>query len=106
MAGSPTSRSLATLRERGCELVQVVEHWNPHARVRQDLFGIIDILAIHEGETVAVQATSRGNVSSRIKKMEDSGAIAALRAANWRLLIHGWAKDSSGRWQLKEVDIS
>ena len=103
---SPTQRSLAYLRQEGCDLVQVVERWNPHARVRQDLFGVIDILAIREGETIGVQATSAANVSSRVRKLEDSDALGALRAAGWTILVHGWRKGSNGRWQLKEVDLS
>jgi hypothetical protein len=43
---SPTGRTLAHLRKLGFPRVQVVEHWNPHARVRQDLFSCLDVLAI------------------------------------------------------------
>jgi hypothetical protein len=50
---SPTQRSLRHMRDLGY-LVAVVEHWNPHARIRQDLFGWIDLLAIRDGETLAV----------------------------------------------------
>jgi hypothetical protein len=42
---SPTQRTLAELRKRGWT-AQVVERWNPHARVRVDLFGVIDLVAI------------------------------------------------------------
>lgn len=42
---SPTQRTLAECRKRGYT-AQVVEKWNPHARIRQDLFGVIDIVAI------------------------------------------------------------
>ena len=103
---TPTQRSLAHLRQQGVDLVQVVEKWNPHARIRQDLFGVIDILAIREGETIGVQATSASNVSSRVRKLEESDALIALRAAGWTVLVHGWRKGSDGRWQLKEVDLS
>ena len=104
---SPTSRSLAVLRERGCPLVQVVERWNPHARVRQDLFGIIDVLAIaNDGEIIAVQATSDSNVSKRNHKIQDSDAIAHLRVAHICIMVHGWKKDRRGHWKLREVDVS
>jgi hypothetical protein len=56
---SPTRRSLEHLRKAGAELVAVVERWNPHAKIRQDLFGVVDVLAIHGEDTIAVQATSR-----------------------------------------------
>jgi hypothetical protein len=35
---TPTQRSLAYLRAEGWQ-VAIVERWNPHARIRQDLFG-------------------------------------------------------------------
>ena len=38
---TPTQRTLKHMRERGYTC-QVVEHWNPFARIRQDLYGFID----------------------------------------------------------------
>jgi len=106
---SPTQRSLAHLRKT-CQLVQVVEHWNQFAHIRQDLFGIIDILAIRDGQTIGVQSTSGSNVSARIDKMANSPAIEHLRKAGWVLLVHGWRKvGAAGKrklWDLREVDIS
>jgi len=101
---SPAQRSLAHLREAGY-LAQVVERWNPHARIRQDLFGVVDIVAIRAGETLAVQATSGSNVAARVRKIADAEALPALRAAGWRLVVHGWRK-SGRRWVLREVDCS
>lgn len=106
MKTSPTQNSLAHLRKT-CDLVAVVEHWNPHCRIRQDLFGIIDILALRGTETIAVQSTSWGNVKSRIDKMIESPNIAAIRKAGWKILVHGWRKNAkTNRYELKEIDIS
>lgn len=105
MASSPSARSLKVMRERGYRAA-VVEKWNPHARIRQDLYGCVDVLCIGNGETVAVQATSGSNVASRVKKLEDSDALADMREAGWKIVVHGWRKDSKGRWQLREEDIS
>ena len=102
---SPTQRSLAYLRDQGY-LVAIVEKWNPHAKLRQDLFGIIDLLAIKDGETLGVQTTSGDNVSKRVAKIADSSHVGALRRAGWRLVVHGWRKAANGRWQLREVDCS
>jgi hypothetical protein len=102
---TPTQRSLENLRGR-YDLVQVVERWNPHARIRQDLYGIIDILCVGDGETVAVQTTSGSSVSARLKKMTDSEALPHLRKAGWRIIIQGWRKNSEGKWVLREVDLS
>ena len=57
MAMSPTQLSIRHLKENGY-LVAVVEKWNPFVKIRQDLFGFIDVLAIRENETLAVQVTS------------------------------------------------
>lgn len=102
---SPTQRSLAEMRGRGY-LCGVVEKWNPHARIRQDLYGFIDILAIKEGEVVGVQSTSLSNVSSRINKISEHENVAAVRKAGIRILVHGWGKGSNGRYRLREVDVS
>lgn len=102
---SPTQRTLAELRKRGY-LAAVTERWNPFAKIRQDLFGIIDVLAVGNGQTVAVQCTSASNLSSRIKKIADSDATKILRDSGWVILAHGWRKNAAGKWVLREVDCS
>ena len=104
MATSPTQNTLKKMRADGY-LVAVVEHWNPHVKIRQDLFGFIDILAIGDNETVAIQACHYSDVSKRIAKIEDHKHVTAVREANWRILVHGWRK-VKGRWTVREVDIS
>jgi hypothetical protein len=104
---SPTQRTLAELRKRGAALVQVVERWNAFAKVRVDLFGVIDVLAVMpSGKTVAVQATSGANVAARVDKIVSSDAYQLLRLAGWTILVHGWRKNAKGRYVLREVDLS
>lgn len=74
---SPTQRTLAECRKRGWT-AQVVERWNPHARIRQDLFGCIDILAMHEGGLLAIQACAGSSHATRRAK-----ALAEPRIAQW-----------------------
>ena len=105
MKTSPTKRTLDALRDQGY-IAEVVERWNAFSKTRKDLFGIIDVLAIGNGETVAVQTTSASNVSARMRKMEESPCLAHMRDAGWKILIHGWKKDSKGHWVCKTVDIS
>lgn len=103
---SPTQLTLEHLRQQGYT-VEVVEHWNPHARRRTDLFGIVDVLALKGDETLAVQTTSATNVSSRINKIADSPNIAAIRDAGWTIRVHGWRKNKAGRWELhRDEDVS
>lgn len=75
---TPTQRALAVCREQGWT-AGIVEKWNPHARIRQDLFGCIDLIVAdgHDG-ILGVQVTSGANVSARIAK-----AKAEPRLVNW-----------------------
>ena len=84
----------------------VTEHWNPHAHIRQDLFGFGDILCLGIDEVIMIQTTSYSNVSARVKKITEHENLAAVRKAGVRILVHGWFKNKSGRWEVKVVDIS
>src|SRR3546814_5061317 len=88
MSASPTARTLAKLRADGW-LAWVVEKWIPQTRKRSDLFGFIDILAQRDGEVLAVQATSRSNVSSRVNKIAGHENVAAVRAAGRAIAVQG-----------------
>ena len=91
---SPTARSLAHLRELGYR-AQVVERWNPHARIRQDLFGG-DILALKPGEPVfVVQATTGANHAARREKLEAAGFITLWTQAGAVLEIWSWSKQGA-----------
>ncbi len=103
MPASATRRTLEYLRKAGFPLVQVVEKWNPHAGVRQDLFGIIDVLAVGPGGVLAVQCTSGSNVAGRLAKVRKSEALPVLKRAGFDVRVHGWRKrKSNGRWVLRE----
>lgn len=101
---TPTQRSLAALRELGY-LVEVVEKWNSFTRTRKDLWGWADLLAIRRGEVLAVQVTSTG-VASRVRKVSESETIARVREAGVRVEVHGWSKNSKGRYVQRVVDLS
>ncbi|MBK5942730.1 hypothetical protein [Halorhodospira halophila] len=105
MAAGPTERTLQRLRREGWT-AEVVERWIPQARRRRDLFGVVDVLALRGGETLAVQATSRSNVAARISKIRESDALPLIREAGWRIEVWGWARDSKGRWQVRVEDMS
>jgi len=87
-----TSRfSLKKLRDEGYH-PWVVEHYNFYSGLRQDLFNIIDILAVGHGKTIAVQCTSYSNVSPRIRKIRESPYLPAILESGWEVYIHGWRK--------------
>lgn len=102
MSSSPTQRSLKIMRERGftCE---ITERWNPFAKIRQDLFGFVDILCIKEGVTVAVQTTSYSNTNARINKIKSLESYETVKQAGWIVLVHGWHKNKAGKWVVREV---
>lgn len=110
---SPTQRTLAECRKRGY-IVQVVERWNPHARKRIDLFGVIDVVAIDDGTTIphagggrilGIQACSGTDHAKRRAKI-----LAEPRAKQWveaggRLELWSWSKrgerGKQKRWALR-----
>ena len=103
---SHTQRTLARLRKENCDLVEVCERWCAFSRRRKDLFGIIDILAINKGDTIAIQVTSYSNIGARVKKITESPALPFLRDAGWTILVEGWKKEKNGRYTSKIVDLS
>ena len=111
MAGvSPTQNSLSALRAQGYTC-WIVEYWNSFTRKRVDMFGMFDIIAIRENETLAVQTTTSG-VAARVKKITDSEYLDAVRKAGWRIEVHGWAKKPKTKgskvevWKQRVVDLS
>lgn len=121
----PTERTLDWLRERGY-MVDKTEHWIgnpfvPASRKRKDLFGCIDVVALHRKRrgVLGVQATSRSGVSARVTKSctECRKALKLwLRSGN-RFLVMGWfsrkeatttkkaQKDHVIRWYPRLVEI-
>jgi hypothetical protein len=100
---SPTQRSLAHLRKNGY-LCAIVEKWNMHAKIRQDMFGIIDLVAIKDDDIIGIQATSGDNVSARITKISEHENYPIVIKA-MRIIVHGWRKNSMGKWILREVEL-
>jgi len=105
MAGvSPTQNSLKWMRKMGY-LSAVVERWNPVIKVRHDLFGIIDIIGVGNGRTIAVQSTSSSNLASRITKIQESDNIGALVDNGWIVIAQGWRKKKN-RWVSREYIVT
>lgn len=67
---TPTQRSLKQLRLAGW-LCAVTERWNPHVKIRQDLFGFADLIAVKGDECRLIQTTSgakRKFIGSELKR--------------------------------------
>lgn len=78
-------------------MAAVVEKWNPHARIRQDLFGFADVLAIQPGQVgvLAIQACITGDQSKRVAKIHSDALAKTVNAwliAGNRISVWGWSK--------------
>jgi hypothetical protein len=102
---SPTELSLKLLRSKGYT-AQVVEHWNAFARIRQDLFGIIDIVAVKEGEwgVLGVQTTSKSNITARLKKAGINKHLLVWYKSGNNFEVHGWGK-VKGKWEVEIREV-
>ena len=90
---SPTQRTLKHLRDAGY-YAAIVEHFNPWVKIRQDAFGILDIIAVHREHpgVLGIQCTSASNMSSRVKKILAAPVTPTWIAAGNRLEVWGWSK--------------
>lgn len=101
---SPTQLTLREMRKRGY-FCWITEHWDSFARKRKDLWGICDVLCLRDEDVIAVQTTSKSNVSARIRKIAEHESTPWIRDAGIRILVHGWHKP--GRfWEFVEKDVS
>lgn len=99
-----TQRTTKMMRDQGY-MVATVEYYNAFTKRKHDLFGCIDLLAIGNGETIAIQVTSKSNMSARIKKIEENDALPEMLRSKWRILVHGWWKNKSNRYEVKEFEF-
>jgi len=92
MATTPTMRTLKYCRDLD-RVCGNVERWNPHMRIRQDLFGFIDIICIDPKQgIVAVQSTGSAH-SQHIKKLTiEREEIVKIWLAQAPLELISWRK--------------
>lgn len=86
-------------------LVENVEKYNTFSRKKNDLWGFIDFLAIRRDEVLAIQTTSKSNMSARRKKIAEHENVGKVREAGIRIELWGFYKESN-RWQVKIEDLS
>ena len=103
---SPTQLTLRKLKTDGWTTLAIVEYFVPFAKVRRDLFGFIDVLAVKDGDTLGIQCTTFNNRLARVRKIEDSEHLPVLREANWSLEVWGWRKNKSNKWEVDIIDVS
>ena len=91
---SPTQRTLGALRNLGY-ICAIVEKWNAYARKRQDMFGIIDIVALAPGRGVGGIQSCGTDFAGHHKKFTEERAqecIQWLETPGTFLEIWSWRK--------------
>lgn len=102
---SPTARTLAELRKQGYTAA-IVERWNPWAKIRQDLYGFLDVLAIKTDEpgVLGIQTTTGSHAANRMHKAKQSPNLRIWLAGKNRFEVWAWSKrgprGSRKTWQL------
>lgn len=99
---TPTQRTLKLFRDRGYTCA-VTERWNPFAKIRQDLFTFIDVLALGNGQMIGIQTTSASNHAKRREKILATPEARDWIAAGGEVLIVSWKKPKGKRsWEARE----
>jgi len=117
MAAKATQRTIRELKNNG-RVCAIVEKWNPYVGkhgVRQDLFGIIDVLALDpERGVVGVQCCS-GSFAAHYKKITEKMSqetLDWLQTPGTVLEIWSWRKVKMKRkgkamvWRPRIVEIT
>ena len=78
MSASPTQLSLKHLRSQGW-YAEVVEHFNSFTKKRHDMFGIFDIVALRDAETLGVQTTGTLPSSPSTRSAAASAAVPSTQ---------------------------
>jgi len=102
--GSLNQRTIALYAEQGYKC-EVVESYNAFTKRKKDLFGIFDVLAVGNEQTIGIQITSKSNMSARIKKIQESKFLPELLRSNWRIVVIGWFKKPNGRYDCKQFEF-
>lgn len=104
---SPAQHSLAHYRKLGYTCA-ITEHFNAFARIRQDLYGFIDIVGVKDGETgvLAIQTTSKANMNARILKIKQEPISKIWLSGGNRIMVDGWKKLTNGRYELTQYEIT
>jgi hypothetical protein len=111
---SPTARTQLRLRVEGY-IVANVEHWNPWAKRRQDLFGFIDTLAVNQREFLAIQSSTGAHHAERVDKVREALRRLPMLGNFMRIEVWTWServvrnqdgrKAKRKRWTLRRERI-
>jgi len=85
----------------------MAESYNAHIQRKRDLYGFIDIVALHLDKpgVLGVQTTTAPNLAARIAKAERLPYYWLWLACSNDVEFHGWKKEK-GRWVVKITTVS
>jgi predicted RecB family endonuclease len=93
---TPTARALSDLRKEGWTPWVVESRITPF--VKRDLFNCIDILAIRDGQTLAVQVTAGSAHANRATKVRSNEHLPLMLGAGWIVQVWSYRKGANLRW--------
>lgn len=108
---SPTQRARAFCKSQGWAS-QIVERWNPYGKVRQDLFGVIDLVVLdgQGGGPLGVQVCAGSSHAARRTKAMAEPRLVQWLAAPARFAIWSWskkgAKGKRKQWALRIENLT
>lgn len=107
---SPTQRAREFCKSQGWTSA-IVEHWNMHAKIRQDLFGCFDMVVL-DGQPglLGVQVSSGAHHADRMAKLRAAEVMpawlrAGCRAEVWTFTKHKARKQDGSYSKLYKWDM-
>lgn len=86
-------------------LIDKTERWIPYAKIKKDLFGFIDLLAIDpEYNIYGIQATSYSNLNARVNKILTHENYERVKNSKIQITVWAWKKKvTKGRTEYKLI---
>jgi hypothetical protein len=104
---SPTVRTIAKLKAMGY-LAGRTEHFNTWVKIRQDLFGCIDVIGLKQGVALlCIQCTTAEHVAHRLTKAKET--LALIASTGNVAEVWGWSKRGAQGtrklWKVRRVRV-
>lgn len=87
------AKTMKLIRDEGF-FIGKVEHYNSFSRKKQDLFGIIDYVAMGNGMIVGVQSTSYASKSAHRMAILESSVLPVWLRSGGKFLLVCWKKNA------------
>lgn len=87
------AKTMKLIRDEGF-FIGKVEHYNSFSRKKQDLFGIIDYVAMGNGMIVGVQSTSYSSKSAHRMAILESSVLPVWLRSGGKFILVCWKKNA------------